>query len=166
MKESSDEYTDEKKKELLTEAKEELKRVEHLIYVSLKYTRTVDVLLNAISRMIEAYDFTFQAILQHALEEKKVDEIPATPIEKGNLVKQVYPDDEQVSDNVGLFFLLRKLHRSPSPQREQEYRRHVTMRTIVDGKEEIVNIDIITRYYLFQLEFYRRIEAELHGKQE
>ncbi len=166
MSDSSDEYTDEKKKELLSEAKEELKRVEHLIYVSLKYTRTVDVLLNAINRMIEAYDFTFQAMLQQALEQKKIPEIPGTPIEKGNLIKELYPDDEQVSDNVGLFFLLRKLHRSPNPQKEQEYRRHVAMKTIVDGREEIVNIDIITKYYLFLLEFYRRIEAQIHNKQE
>ncbi len=166
MSESSDEYPDEERKELLSEAKEELKRVEHLIYVSLKYTRTVDVLLNAIGRMIEAYEYAFKAILQGAVDKKKIPEIPGTPIERGNLVREIYPGDEQVSDNVELFFLLRKLHRSPNPEREQEYRRHVAMKTFVDGREEIVNIDIITKYYLFQLDFYRRVEAEFQGKQE
>ena len=31
--------------EYLLEAREELKRLEHILYVSLKYTRTVDVLI-------------------------------------------------------------------------------------------------------------------------
>ena len=43
--------------ESLIEAREELKRLEHIIYVSLKYTRTVDVILNALKRMVSTYDF-------------------------------------------------------------------------------------------------------------
>ena len=150
--------------ESLNDAKEELKRVDHLIYVSLKYTRTVDVLLNAVSRMMDAYDFLFDSLLEKALEEKKIPEIPTTPIEKGNLVKHLYKDDEQIIDNVELNFLLRKLHRSPNPQKEQEYRRHVTMRTHIDGREELLNIDIITNYYLFQLEFFKKVNNLINGE--
>ena len=150
--------------ESLDEAKEELKRVDHLIYVSLKYTRTVDVLLNAISRMMDAYDLLFESLLNKAEEEKKIIEVPLTPIERGNLVKELYAEDEQIIDNVELSFLLRKLHRSPNPQREQEYRRHVTLRTHIDGREEIVNIDIITNYYLFQLEFYKKVDKIINGE--
>lgn len=150
--------------ESLDDAKEELKRVDHLIYVSLKYTRTVDILLNAINRMIDAYDFIFRAILEKALEEKKIDSIPTTPIERGKLVIDLYKEDQQVIDNVELFFLLRKLHRSPNPGKEQEFRRHVTMRTIIDGREEIVNIDIITNYYHFQQEFYKRVESLIRAQ--
>jgi hypothetical protein len=43
-------------KESLSEAFEELKRADHLIYVSLKYTRTVDVIKSIIERLINAYD--------------------------------------------------------------------------------------------------------------
>lgn len=145
--------------ESLKDAKEELKRVDHLIYVSLKYTRTVDVLLNALNRMIAAYDFMFESMLQKALAEQKIDVIPTTPIERGNLIKKLYESDQQFIDNVELFFLIRKLHKSQNPQREQEYRRHVTMKTIVDNREEIVDIDIITNYYHFQREFFKRVES-------
>lgn len=143
--------------EYLDESKEELKRVDHLIYVSLKYTRTIDILLNAIARMIDAYDFMFQSLLSKAKEEQKIAEVPITPIEKGNLIKELYPEDEQIIDNVELFFLLRKIHRSPNPEKEQEYRRHVTLRVYIGGREEIVNIDIITQYYNFQLNFFKRL---------
>jgi len=145
--------------ESLNDAKEELKRVDHLIYVSLKYTRTVDVLLNALNRMIAAYDFMFESMLQKALAEQKIEKIPTTPIERGNLKKQIYESDQQFIDNVELFFLIRKLHKAHNPQREQEYRRHVTMKTIVDNREEIVDIDIITNYYHFQMEFFKRVES-------
>lgn len=43
-------------KEAITNAVEELKRVDHLIYVSLKYTRTVDVIRSVINRLIESYN--------------------------------------------------------------------------------------------------------------
>ena len=142
----------------LEDAQEELKRVDHLIYVSLKYTRTVDVLLNIISRMIDAYGFLLDALLKLALKQGRIDEIPSSPIERGNLVKQVY-DDQNVHDNVELYFLLRKLFRS-NPVREHEYRRNVAMKTFIEGREEIVNIDIITNYYNFMLAFLKQV-AEL-----
>lgn len=143
----------------LDEAKEELKRVDHLIYVSLKYTRTVDVLRNAMNRMIDAYDFMFESLLQKAMENGKIEEIPLTPIERGNKIKELFESDQQFVDNVELFFLLRKLHKAQNPEKEQEYRRHVAMKTFIDGREEVVNIDIITSYYHFQMEFMKSIES-------
>lgn len=141
----------------LDDAKEELKRVDHQIFVSLKYTRTVDVLLNIISRMIDGYEFLLEALLKKAIEDGKVERIPPSPIERGNLIKELYVDDELIIDNVNLFFLLRKLFRS-NPLRENEYRRNVTMRTVVEGREELVTIDIISEYYNFMLAFYRKVE--------
>lgn len=152
--------------ESLSDAKDELKRVDHLIYVSLKYTRTVDVLLNAISRMMDAYEHMFTALLKYEKEHERIKEVPTTPIEKGNLVKKLYPDDQQVNDNVALFFLFRKLVRTINPKREQEYRRHVTMRTIIDGREETLDIDAITGYYHFMLEFFKRLETMIIGTKE
>ena len=144
--------------ESLSDAKEELKRVDHLIYVSLKYTRTADIFMNAISRMIDAYNHMFDALLKHALENKKIGEIPSTPIEKGNLIKELYKEDEQVIDNVNLYFLLRKIFRARIHEKTQEYRRHVTMKVMVDNREEIVNIDIITQYYFFQNKLFEKIK--------
>ncbi|MBN1275116.1 hypothetical protein JXA12_02390 [Candidatus Woesearchaeota archaeon] len=141
----------------LEDAKEELKRVDHQIYVSLKYTRTVDVLLNIISRMIDGYEFLIEGLIKVAIEDGKAEQVPHSPIERGSLVKQLYDEDELIIDNINLFFLLRKLFRS-NPVRENEYRRNVTMRTVIEGREELVTIDIITNYYHFMLEFYQKVE--------
>lgn len=151
--------------ESLDDAREELKRVDHLIYVSLKYTRTVDVLLNSVKRMVEAYDFMFETLLRKAKEEKKIPEVPKTPIEKGNLIKEIYSEDQQTIDNVELYFLMRKLARTINPYKEQEFRRHVMMKTIIDGKEQILNIDIITEYYHYMLDFYKKVEKIILNKE-
>jgi hypothetical protein len=151
--------------ESLDDAREELKRVDHLIYVSLKYTRTIDVFLNALGRMTDAYEFMFDALLKHAVENKKLKEVPKTPIEKGNLVKEFYADDEEVQRNVNLFFLMRKLLKAQSHGKEQEYRRHVTMRTMIDGKEEVIDIDNMTEHYHSQMEFFSKVKKILVGEE-
>ncbi len=135
----------------LDDAVTEMKRVDHQVYVSLKYTRTVDVLLNIISRMIDGYEEMWNGLIQYHVEQNKVEEVPQAPLVKASMVLDLY-DEEIIKDNVELYLLLRKLHRS-NPEREQEFRRHVTLRTVIDGREEIVNIDIITQYYHMQKEF-------------
>jgi hypothetical protein len=149
-------------KESLFEAKEELKRVDHQIYVSLKYTRTVDVLMNCLSRMIDAYSCMVDSLLKYAVEKKMVKEefLPSTPLERMNFTNDLFKDPI-VQTNMGLYALMRKIVKT-NPKKEQEFRRHVTLRTMVDGKEFIVNIDIITSYYDSMKEFYEWIEQMIN----
>ncbi len=150
--------------ESLNEAKEELKRVDHLIYVSLKYTRTVDVLQNTISSMIDAYDYMLDALLKYALEQGKIESVPVSPRERGDIIKEVF-EDQIIRDNVDLYFLLRKLSRS-NPERENEYRRNVTMISYVDNRKELVNIDIITDYFAFQTNFLNYVASMMLKEEE
>ncbi len=140
----------------LHDAGEELKRVDHQIYVSLKYTRTVDVLVNIINRMIDAYDHLIDALLKHALAKNLVAEVPETPRERSVLVKSLF-EDPIVSDNIALYGLLRDIKKA-SHQKVNEYRRHVTLITYLHGKEELVDIDTITNYYRLQREFFAFVE--------
>jgi len=149
-------------KESLYEAKDELKRVDHQIYVSLKYTRTVDVLMNCIGRMIDAYNCLIDALLKYAVEKKMIKEehLPTTPLERGDTVRELFKDDI-VQKNMELYFLLRKIHKT-NPKKEQEFRRHVTLRTMIDEKEIIVDIDKATEYYDIIKEFYEWIDAKIN----
>jgi hypothetical protein len=149
-------------KESLYEAKDELKRVDHQIYVSLKYTRTVDVLMNCIGRMIDAYNCLIDSLLKYVVEKKirKEEYIPSTPLERGELVKEIFKD-EIVQKNLELYSLLRKIHKT-NPKKEQEFRRHVTLRTIIDDKEIAVDIDKATEYYNALKEFYDWIDVKIN----
>ena len=46
-------------------AEEEIKRADHLVYVSLKYTRTCDIMKNSIKRMISAYELMIKEYLDY-----------------------------------------------------------------------------------------------------
>lgn len=148
--------------ELIDNANEEIKRVDHLVYVTLKYTRTVDVLQNIISRMVDGYDFMVQATL--ALDKFKNnsnEEIPKAPILQCDILSRLFNGDELVQNNIGLYMLLRKLNRVQNVEKEQEFRRHVCMIAIVDGQEELVNIDIITQYYLMMKDFFSWVSESI-----
>ena len=59
-----------------SDARQELKRADHLLYVTLKYTKTTDVIKNAIRRLINACDYAIIDILERLKEKKKIDEVP------------------------------------------------------------------------------------------
>jgi hypothetical protein len=150
--------------EKLNEAYEELKRVDHLIYVSLKYTRTVDVILNILARTVDAYAFMVDALIEYAKEQEKITSEPESAIERAELIAQLFAGDELLVDNMQLYLLERKLLRARNIERENEYRRHVTLKTVIEGREEIVNIDIITNYYLYQREFLNHVRGMVENK--
>jgi hypothetical protein len=149
-------------RESLYEAKDELKRVDHQIYVSLKYTRTVDVLMNSVGRMIDAYNCLIDALLKYTVDKKmrKEEYIPGTPVERGEMVRELFKD-EVVQKNMELYFLLRKIHKS-TPKKEQEFRRHVTLRSMIDDKEVTVDIDKATEYYSTIKNFYEWVEQKIN----
>ena len=130
--------------ELMNDAKNELKRVEHLFFVSLKYTRTVDVIRNVIERMINAFTFSMDALLKYAKQQKLIEEIPKAPRAKSDLIKELYPDDEKLNKYLEFYILLRDLKAAPYKKRE-EYRRHVTMISeLTPGNFTEIDIDVLS----------------------
>ena len=123
-------------------AKEELKRIDHLIYVTLKYTRTVDVLMSVIERMINCYEFLIESMVRKALHDKKIGELPGNPIAKANLVLDLHTS-KTVKQNIEKYLMFRKLRRV-AHAKSNEFRRHVMMVTTVDDVEVKVDIDSIT----------------------
>ncbi|MFT4310871.1 MAG: hypothetical protein ACMXYC_04530 [Candidatus Woesearchaeota archaeon] len=125
----------------------EIKRIDHLIYVSLKYTRTVDVIRNIIQRMLNAYDFIFEDLLTQAEAQQKIFEKPTVPSLKLAALKKLHKDDAQLMEHMEFYAFLRQLMHAPYEKR-QEYRRHVTMTsTFPNAKQHEINIDIISEYY-------------------
>jgi hypothetical protein len=127
------------------DAIEELKRADHSISVSLKYTRTVDVIKSIIERLTNTIEFAFDAILEKSKEKEKITEIPKLPRQKTEKVLELYPDDT-IQDYVEFYFSLRKILKS-NFQSSKEFRRHVTMTANLDDKKIEVTIDIITDYF-------------------
>ncbi|MFC1753511.1 hypothetical protein ACFL96_08995 [Thermoproteota archaeon] len=142
-------------------AEEELKRADHLIFVSLKYTRTVDVLKHVVDRLINALDNMFSALLEYLKENGKIEEIPTTPIQKANYLKELYPDDEMVQEFCDLFMKFRKIAKAKF-ERSCEFRRHVTMTAFLADDEIVkVDIDTITADFKKTKTFFEHVETLL-----
>ncbi|MBN1386522.1 hypothetical protein JW968_06140 [Candidatus Woesearchaeota archaeon] len=147
--------------EYLNDSKQEINRADHLIYVSLKYTRTVDVIKSIIERIINAYDFLIEGILQQALDEERISEKPVAAIQKAEKVRELYSSDESIISNMDFYLNLRKINRAKFT-RFQEFRRHVTMTAIFDdNSKQEVNIDIIMEYYGRTKEFFSHVSSLL-----
>ncbi|MBW3021547.1 hypothetical protein KY328_01370 [Candidatus Woesearchaeota archaeon] len=129
----------------LNDAREELKRVDHLIYVSLKYTRTVDVIRSIVDRLINACDFLVDQLLFTAKQEGSIKELPKLPGPKCDKVKELY-NDEKLNHFIDFYLKLRKIMRLEYT-RNTEYRRHVYMGIVLDGEELRVNIDLVIEFY-------------------
>jgi hypothetical protein len=151
--------------EHLEEAKEELKRADHLIFVSLKYTRTCDVLKHIIERLINCIDFSFTGLLEHMKEQGKVEEVPKAPIPKANLIKKLFPDDEFLPEFADFFMRLRKISKADFT-RACEFRRHVTMTVVVNEEVIKVDIDNITEYFKRAKEFFAHVQDIVEPKKE
>lgn len=129
-------------KESFEEAIQELKRVDHLFWVSLKYTRTVDVIKNVIERLINCIGFGLEALLKYAKEKKLITSIPANAGLRCDLLKKSFPDNLELLDYINFYLRLRKLSKAEYTRRE-EFRRHVAMIATID-KGEIVEVNIDT----------------------
>ena len=146
-------------------ALQELKRADHSIAVSLKYTRTVDVIKSIIDRLINTLSFCLDVLLAHAKTQRKITEIPELARLKVDLVKQVYPNDRVISDFCEFFLLLRQVTKARF-ERAQEYRRHVTMTAHLDNSQTVeITIDIISEYFERTKEFYTLVSRMINAEE-
>ena len=63
---------------------------DHLLYVSLKYTKTSEVIMNLILRWTIMIEYSFENLLKHAKKKKKISSIPGSPIERLENVKKLF----------------------------------------------------------------------------
>lgn len=105
---------------------EELKRADHLIYVSLKYTRTTDVMMNAIKRMIAAFELSMTNYLMELKKRKKLDEVPFSKNERALLVNKLL--GLKIKKHMGLYNNLKRIEKSEYTATE-EFRKNVTLKT-------------------------------------
>ncbi len=135
-------------------ALDELKRANHLVYVTLKYTRTCEVMKSAISRMISAFD----EIIEEGLEKKKA-KITDLKTSRAELFYNVL-NKRGTKKYFGLYFLLRKLDKAKYTKKE-EYRKHVTLIAKVNGRNVEVDIPKLYEYYEATKEFVNMVIEEL-----
>lgn len=105
---------------------EELKRADHLVYVSLKYTRTCDIMKNAMKRMIAAFELAMFEYLEYLRKEKDAGEVATNVKDRAIKMKALLGNPGK--KYLGLYNLLKKIDKAEYTATE-EFRKNVTLKT-------------------------------------
>jgi len=112
---------------------------DHLLYVSLKYTKTCDVIINLLSRWKNMIERGMDRLVEKSKKEKKWKPVPDAPRAKLIQLKKIYLNVPEVTQTLELYELFRDLEKLEKI-RENEFRRGVNLKVIYKG--ETVNIDL------------------------
>jgi hypothetical protein len=118
---------------------------DHLLYVSMKYTKTCDVMINLIKRWKIMMDYAFEGILEKAKKKKMLKSIPTAPKLKIDLVKETFKDVPEVMDAINeyeMFKLIDVLRKT----KEGEFRKGVCLKVTYKSIETPINLDKLKEY--------------------
>ncbi|HLC22397.1 MAG TPA: hypothetical protein VJJ79_01345 [Candidatus Nanoarchaeia archaeon] len=122
-------------------AEEELKRIDHLIFVTLKYTRTVDIIKTILQKFILTIDYKIEQFYNVQYNIEKIKDIPLVPMVRLKNLERLHPHDKKIKDMVDFYMTLKKICNAEQRAKE-EYRKNVTLVT----KEQEVNIPKLKEY--------------------
>lgn len=151
--------------EYLFEAREELKRLEHIIYVSLKYTRTVDVIIGALNRLINVNDLIIEGFFIKGQGEDSQLVMPKSPALRATRLQEMFPEDKDLQKYLEFYAFLKTVLKSPYLKRE-EFRRHVTLIVNLEKCTAEIDIDNLTSCEKFVHRFYRYALEKIMGIKE
>jgi hypothetical protein len=106
-------------------AEEELKRADHLLYVSLKYTRTSEVIKSVIERLVSAQEISIKELLENLKLKKKIKEIPSSPRAKTDLLLEKIKD-KNFTEFIDFHARLKRILKAEYKGKE-EFRKNVTL---------------------------------------
>jgi hypothetical protein len=118
---------------------------DHLLYVSLKYTKTCDVIRNLILRWARMIEVCIEEILDHAKSKKKIPKIPKTPIEKVESVRKLFKKNKDFLKVINLYEMFRKI-KNLRTEKVGEFRKNVNLKIFYKGKEIDVNLEQLKIY--------------------
>lgn len=124
---------------MLSEILKEKTSADHLLYVSLKYTKTCDVILNLIARWKSMIELSFDTLLEKAVRDKDVPSMPKSPKEKIEFMKKYFKKSKVIQETIPLFVFFKRIPEL-NKTREGEFRKNVNLK--IETGDEIVEINM------------------------
>ena len=118
---------------------------DHLLYVSLKYTKTTDVILNLLYRWRNLIEHGLDKVLLRAKKTKKIKSIPKAPKLKIDTLLKTEKNNEAVIKAIELYIFFKRVE-DVEKIRENEFRKNVALRVFYRGNWEIINLDRLKEY--------------------
>src|SRR6056297_2732197 len=118
---------------------------DHLLYVSLKYTKTCDVIMNLLLRWRGIIETSIDSILRHAQKKGEIKEIPKDAVNKIVESEKLFKDEKNFLKVIDFYRMLRKLEKLKK-ERRGEFRKNVALKLQYQGKEVEINLDKLKEY--------------------
>ncbi len=130
---------------MINEIMKEKTSADHLLYVSLKYTKTCDVILNLISRWQNMIEMCFTAMLEKLVEEKKITGVKISPKEQVETIQKMFKKEVVISEIIPIYIFFRRIP-GLEKTREGEFRKNLNLK-VADGKKVIeINLEKLKEY--------------------
>ena len=118
---------------------------DHLLYVSLKYTKTCDVIINLLLRWRNMIEPAMDKLIEKAKKMKKWKPVPDAPRARLSQLKKIYESDLVISAVLDMYELFRDIEKLEKV-RENEFRKGVNLKVFYQGKTIDINLDKLKEY--------------------
>ncbi len=120
---------------------------DHLLYVSMKYTKTCDVMINLLKRWKIMMDYSFDGLLEKAKKKKikKAKKIPTAPKLKVDLIKVVFKKNPEIMEAVKEYEMF-KLIDVLKKNKAGEFRKGVCLTVTYRGEEIRIDLEKLKEY--------------------
>ncbi len=130
---------------MIEELIKEKTSADHLLYVSLKYTKTCDVILNLLARWKSLIELSFDAILENRVEAEKVPHIPENPKQRIEFMKKYFKKSVEIQTVIPLYIFFKRIP-DLDKRREGEFRKNVNLKIIESTKTTEINMEKLGEY--------------------
>ncbi len=131
--------------EILEKIIKEKISADHLLYVSMKYTKTCDVMINLLKRWKIMMDIAFDGLLEISKKRKIIKSVPEAPKLKLDALREVFSKNREVLDAISEYEVFKQIDVLPKI-RENEFRKGVCLRVNYKGEEIAINLDKLKEY--------------------
>ena len=118
---------------------------DHLLYVSLKYTKTCDVIINLVYRWRSLILLSLDEMIKHAKKKKLVKVIPAAPKPRIDKSKEIFKKQEAVLAAIELYDFFKNFE-ILKKEKEHEFRKNVNLKVFYKGAEIDINLEKLKEY--------------------
>lgn len=119
---------------------------DHLLYVSLKYTKTCDVILNLLARWKSLIEISFDRILEVEFDNDKIPAMPATPKERIEFIRKYFTKNSEIQNVIPLYVFFKRVP-DLNKTRSGEFRKNVNLKIIEPNKVVDINMEKLGEYY-------------------
>ncbi len=118
---------------------------DHLLYVSMKYTKTCDVMLNLLERWKSMIEMSIDALLDKIKKKKIITALPVAPKMKVLTLRDAFKKEPIVLETLDIYEFFKKI---PDLEkiRESEFRKNVCLKILESGKEIRIDMDKLKEY--------------------